>query len=567
MNDLKTEFERLARNGYLGDPDGDDAYGYVRASSERQVEEGSSFPRQIENLHKTALRDRLRMSFDMLFFDDGFSGFEFENRPALNRILQEIANQPRAKHVIFEDIDRLSRDSDWHQGYLLSYFTRAKIEPHFFISPGSQLERYVRGYIAQEGMKKDLARMKDGNLRKAKDGRVTARRAKYGYIITDRKNSYYVLHPEQSKVVRWIYEQIIYHKKTINQIASELNERKVPTVFDKFWSAGSLYIMITSPVYKGEFYAHVYDVYKTGKYHPNGKPQTKSRKRPESEWIKVIVPAIVTPQEWELARETMRKNSRMAGKNSRNRQWLLSGLVKCAICKTYSMVTSQNPSGTGHYACYSSRSQRAKHTNTTCNSPYIEATKLERRVWEEVEKVIYDPNIIIQRLEERQSEGQANEYEGQLKYFDEEKTKIHKERDKLEVAYNRDIYTLDEFEEKMKDIKSRLQTLEVSKAKVQAKLAEFHSLDEQKEVVLSVLKRIRAEVERAKQEQRLPEEIPFELKRKLLGTLVDVIYVNSKDRVFTIEGEIKGTYAIDDEVSHNTPGSGGFGSKSAPTMK
>ena len=147
----------------LGDPTGQDAYAYLRASSEKQVEEGSSFSRQIENIDKAAQRDHLRIAFDLIFFDDGFSGFEFEHRPALLRLRHEAKTKPQAQHLVIEDIDRLSRNADWQQGYLIEEFARLSIQVHFFISPGSQLERYVRGYVAQEGMK-DLERMRQGQL-------------------------------------------------------------------------------------------------------------------------------------------------------------------------------------------------------------------------------------------------------------------------------------------------------------------------------------------------------------------------------------------------------------------
>ncbi len=96
MNDLKVEFSRLATDGYLGDPEGLDAYAYLRASSERQVEEGSSFPRQLESINKAATREGLRVPFDLIFFDDGFTGFEFEHRPALLRLRHETKSKSRA---------------------------------------------------------------------------------------------------------------------------------------------------------------------------------------------------------------------------------------------------------------------------------------------------------------------------------------------------------------------------------------------------------------------------------------------------------------------------------------
>lgn len=44
-------------------------------------------------------------------------------------------------------------------------------------------------------------------------------------------------------------------------------------------------------------------------------------------------------------------------------------------------------------------------------------------------------------------------------------------------------------------------------------------------------------------------------KRSILVTLVDVIWVDTVKRTFTIEGEIKGTYSIDDDSGSS---GGGF---------
>jgi site-specific DNA recombinase len=568
MNDLKGEFDRHQRNGYLGDPEGAEAYAYLRASSERQVEEGSSFPRQIESVHKAALRDKLRVPIELIFFDDGFSGFEFEHRPALLKLRHEVSHKARAAHLVIEDIDRLSRNADWQQGFLLEEFTRHKVTTHFYISPGSQLERYVRGYIAQEGMKKDIERMKQGNLFKALDGRVTARRARYGYIKTHPQNSYYELHPEQSKVMRWVYEELIYKGATLHTIASWLNDHNVPTRFkSKFWTASTLYQMVTSPVYKGEFYANVTYHVKTGKYNEKGKPKRICRKRPKSEWIKVECPSIVTPEEWDMAREALNRNAKVAKRNTRKRDWLLQGLVKCEFCKTFTLVGLYNDyrKWKPYYFCASRRSEKARKLGTACYTPYLEAELLERRVWEELEKVIYDPAIIIRRLEEKRDEERTMGYQAQIDFMTQELAGLAKERAKLEAAYRRDIYNLDEFEEKMKDLKGKVEKLELSKAKVSAKLSETQSIEEQKQMVLSSLSQLRAEVEKAKHENRLPGEIPFALKRRLTTILVDVIWVNTKDRKFTIEGEVKGTFDLDDPVSGSN--GDGFGFASSPRSR
>lgn len=569
MNDLKAEFFKLATDGYLGNPDGPDAYAYLRASSERQVEEGSSFPRQLESIHKAAKRDNLRVPFDLVFFDDGFTGFEFEHRPSLLRLRHEAKSSPRANHLIIEDIDRLSRNADWQQGFLLEELARHHIEIHFYINPGSQLERYVRGYIAQEGMKKDIERMRMGAIYKAMDGKVTAKRPRYGYTKTDPKESYYVLHPEESKVMRAIYEKIIYEGQTLYEIAKWLNDAQIPTRFKTgFWTAGTLYQLVKSSTYKGVFYANrVYQV-KTGEFNEKGRPRRTNRLRPKEEWIEVEIPAIVTPAEWDMAQEVLKRNAKRATRNGRKGSWLLQGFMRCEICRDFSFVaitgnTKKNPRR--YYGCSSRQSEKSRMLGTVCLTPYAYADELERRVWEEIEKIIYDPDIVIQRFDERANEEYTASYQAQLDYINRQMASLALEKSKFEAAYQRDIYTLDEFEVKMKDLRGKVQTLKLSSAKVESMLAETHSIEQKKEVVIKALEKIRAQVDKAKSEKRQPDEIPFELKRKILSTLVEVIWVNSAERTFTIEGEISGVFAFDDEADEQAsfPQSGdpndGFG--------
>jgi site-specific DNA recombinase len=550
MNDLKSEFSKLATDGYLGNPEGMDAYAYLRASSERQVEEGSSFPRQLESIHKAAKRDDLRVPFELIYFDDGFTGFEFEHRPALLKLRHEAKTKPVAKHLVIEDIDRLSRNADWQQGFLLEEFARHHIQFHFYINPGSQLERYVRGYIAQEGMKKDIERMRMGTIYKAMDGRVTAKRPRFGYIKTDPKDSQYVLHPEESKIMRAVYEKIIYEGATLHQVAKWLNDSQIPTRFKTgFWTAGTLYQLVKSTVYKGVFYANrVYQI-PTGEYNEKGRPRRTNRKRPEEEWIAVDVPPIVTPAEWDMAQDVMARNAKRSSRNGVKRNWLLQGLIKCDICKTYAYRAVKGNTPTDprrYYGCGSRFSEKARMLNTPCRSPYVFSDVLERRVWEEIENLIYDPEVILHRLDERAVEEMTVGYQAQLDYINKRLDDVKVERTKFEAAYQRDIYTLDEFEVKMKDLKGKAQVLEVSKGKVLAMIAEAHSIEEKRELVLKSLEKIRMEVEKARAQKQQPNEIPYDLKRKILVTLVEVIYVNSVDQTFTIEGEISGIFNFDD---------------------
>ena len=541
MTDLRGEFRRLESSGYLGPPDGDDAYAYLRASSERQVEEGSSFPRQLDSVQKAAVRDNLRVPFDLILFDDGFSGFEFEHRPALLKLRHEVHSEPRATHLVVEDIDRLSRNADWQQGYLLEEFARRGVQVHFFTHPGSQLERYVRGYIAQEGMRKDLERMRMGNIYKAMDGKVTARRPSYGYVITDARQSYYELLPEEARVVRWIYEKIIYEGWSLYEIAKEINALGIPTRFSTgYWKPSTIYQLVKSPVYKGEFCANRTYKVPTGEFTRKGKPKKITKTRLPSEWIRVPVPPIVTPEEWDLAAEQLRKNASRSLRNAKKHDWLLSGFLRCQICQDYSVV-SRISNSRRYYMCNSRYSEKAKRQGKACLSPYLSASDLERRVWETIQEVVYNPDLLLRRLEAR-SPGLRLQRE--LDLIDGQLGQIGNQKSKFEEAYLRDIYTLDEFEEKMRRLSKDVRELERLRRGVVGDMATEQSLEVQRRIVKAGLRRIRDELAKAQRERRLPRLVSFELKRKILALLVDTIWVDAEVGTFTIEGAVKGSYEI-----------------------
>jgi hypothetical protein len=131
-----------------------------------------------------------------------------------------------------------------------------------------------------------------------------------------------------------MYERIIYDGCTLIQLAKDMNDRGIPTRFKQgFWTAATIYQMIRSPVYKGEFYAHRVMIVRTGEFNEEGKPKQRSSIRPENEWIKVECPAIATPEEWDMAQEVMKRNAKKSSKNYRKRNWLVAGLLKCEHCR------------------------------------------------------------------------------------------------------------------------------------------------------------------------------------------------------------------------------------------
>ncbi len=79
----------------------------------------------------------------MLYADDGYPGFEFKNRPALNALLEEINENKKSQFIAIEHIDRLSRQAAWHQGYLDEWIL-IKVPPIVTAEEWAQAQKHLK---------------------------------------------------------------------------------------------------------------------------------------------------------------------------------------------------------------------------------------------------------------------------------------------------------------------------------------------------------------------------------------------------------------------------------------
>lgn len=539
--DIKREFQAIAgENSVLGNPNGAIAYGYARVSSAIQADESASgLPRQLRHIHQTALRDSLYIPFELLFVDQGYSGFEFADRPAFTRLRHELRSGKHAEHMVVEEIDRLSRNADWHQGFLLDEFARRKVAVHFYSQPASELERYIKGYMAQEAMSKEKERMRLGKIYKAMDGRVTATRAAYGYQLSDPKDTHYVIDEQEARVVKMVYDWLTSDRKTLYEIATILNDMKIPGRRGGTWSPGTLLNMVKSEVYKGWFITNRNTYEKTG-YDDDGKPKRKWRKRPEEEWIRVPVPPLVSEEQWAEAKAVLKSNSTHKGRHvGEFSNWLLSGLIECDICHyVYQAgrggvyVKGQLPK-IRYYHCGGRWSHRARALEIACRSPYVRAEDLEEAVWAKIEELILHPEQVISFLEAGPLKDRAKEFENQLQYLSTQIVRLKNERTRWDAAYAREILSLDDYEQKVTNIREKLITLEQNRQKIEidyAKMQQDHDLEKE---VRSRLEGLRS---------GLAPSLPSELKRAIVTILIDKIVFNAETGSGTIFGAIPPTH-------------------------
>ena len=341
---FKEAFDQAAINGFIGDPNGLEANGYLRVSSDQQANEGrSGLPRQILHVHEAGLREGYCIPWDRIYADDE-SGFTLE-RPALNKLINDLNDPKTPRVIIIEHLDRMSRNADWHQGYLLHLFAnKFNVKTIFWKQFSSRVERMVLGAISQDGMERSKELMNDGRRLKAKSGRVTAGpKVSYGYkkvdasgMVSDKtsRETYYAVVEDEARIVTYIYEALAYDGKTLYRIATELQQRYPPPRNFAKWAVPFLWSLVRNPVYKGKFAAYRWatDIEEVMDHNTGRIKKTKrTYERPESEWIYVDVPAIVSEELWEEANRIMIENRQMAKRNAKH-EYLLTGLLYCAVC-------------------------------------------------------------------------------------------------------------------------------------------------------------------------------------------------------------------------------------------
>jgi site-specific DNA recombinase len=562
---FQKEFQRYATNGFIGDPNGEPAYGYMRVSSKGQAEEGrSGLPRQVEHLHDKALIEHCKISWDMIFADD-HTGFEFEDRPQLQKLLSEVrTNKRRANKLVIENIDRLSRNAEWHQGYLLEQLKKNEVFVYSWKDIGNRITRTVLGVVAQEGMEDSKERMKIGTLKKLESGRITSKRPAYGYQFVDslgnpngkvKRDTHYGIYEPEAEIVRIIFNQVSLGIG-LKTICDELENLYPPPKNCKIWYPTIISRFIKSELYKGIYIGNRLKLVKVEQTKSQGKlinekPKMKSVliERPKEEWKYAPVPPIVSEELWQRANDMIVKNSTMAKRNSKN-NYLLTGLMKCATCG-YSYVGYTNkwkntPNGklflSSKYHCASNVQPKVIKDSLQCNQGVISGKKIETEIWKIICETMENPDPMIKALERvynnednAQINSQINHIKNQIESCDLEDRRVKK-------GYNSGVYSEQETIEEREIIRQRKEKLESSLSRMQGRMMTYHQFLAQKERILEISESFRA--------NKIDMDTPFELKRAVVKTLIDNIVINTRTQFFEVTGILKGTWSLADKNSN-----------------
>lgn len=227
---------------------------YVRVSTEEQKREGFSIRAQIDKLTKYAsIKD---WTIHDIFNDEGISGKNIEERPALLRMIEDI-KKGKINAVLVFKLDRLTRSiRDLME--LTDIFNDNRCE---FCSLTENIDTHtatgrmflkILGIFAEFERENLIERVRSGFEGKASEGYTNVRTIpSYGY---DRKKGDKILsiNEEEAKIVQYIFNCFVEEYKNEYRIAKELNAKQIKTKTNSYWRPITVKRVLENETYVGK---------------------------------------------------------------------------------------------------------------------------------------------------------------------------------------------------------------------------------------------------------------------------------------------------------------------------
>ncbi|MFZ5823850.1 MAG: recombinase family protein [Bacillota bacterium] len=367
---------------------------YRRVSTEEQRKTGYSLADQLTECRKRA--EALGATEIVDIVDD--MGGDYLERPQLQRAI-ELCETGRIRWFLCWDPDRFGRTLLTQQ-LAAEAISAAGTEIIFINHDYSDTDEgrmffQMRGVIAEYEKKKILDRTARGKRAKLRAGQMPGWLDPYGYRFntrTDRLEIDEAEAPWVRQIFAWASDPDPASRLGPAQIAQRLNQL-VDGPRGKHWYRSTVRDILRNPLYTGVLY--------WGKYSHKGVLQARRARlpkrlrpqpRPESQWHRLAVPALVEPGTWRMVQDylTLDRNRRSPG-----RLYMLSGLVRCGLCGAG--ASSKRPRS-GRYFCCSRRYPPPGKRVERCMLPHINAEKVEAHVWQTVCRWLTDSSMLEHAL-------------------------------------------------------------------------------------------------------------------------------------------------------------------------
>jgi site-specific DNA recombinase len=317
-------------------------------------------------------------------------------------------------------VDRLSRDPV-HLLLLAEEFDKAQIPLIFVTEPmDNSMEGQLLGFIRGWASKLEAAKIRERTMRgkrmRALSGKLPANSHAhlYGYTYVAGRGigeGIRYVNESEAKWVREIYHWLVEEKLSTNAITFKLRALGVPTPLGKgYWIRSTVHKILTNPAYCGKTYAFT-RTYEEPKHRMRADTKRKNtglKWKPREEWLEIpgATPPIISEELFETAQRQLERNRKLSPRNTKT-QYLLRGHVYCRWCgRSYWGASGAKVRSGKHYYCpfYRCSGNLKIVSPLHCGNRNYSARILENLVWEQVEALLSEPELVLGELRRRQRE-------------------------------------------------------------------------------------------------------------------------------------------------------------------
>lgn len=502
---------------------------YVRVSTTQQKEE-ATIESQKSALLQFANEQGYEIPSQFIFEDNGISGAVLA-RPSLDR-LRDLASEGFFKCIFILSPDRLSRKYAY-QAVLIEEFKKHGVHIYFKNSPPSNtpeaiLLEQMQGMFAEYERAQITERTRRGKLHKARNGSINVlTKAPYGYEYISANSAlpaYFEVIDRDAQIVRKIFDMYVKERLSIRQIRDYLFNHNIPSPKgNPKWQIGSIASLLKTSAYKGVAYYGV-----RGKADPssmrlprrevriNGRktPKRTSLQRPESEWIQISVPPIISNEIFDLAQELKSRNRTLSKRNTKTGT-LLQGLISCKECGYGFSVSCSGKESEGYVYYRCSNPQKGG-----CRNRGIRRKLLDQAIWDSIIEVLKTPEFIQNEISKRVSELKKEPIMEKKRQLKNQMLQLELESNRLLDAYQEGCIEIAELKDRMSTIKRQINNFQREISKESSGLSQSQLLELNTAVEYFSMRLTNSH-----------EKLSLEEKRKVLRILVKEVLIGQSEIV------------------------------------
>lgn len=471
----KRLLEREARSLWMDDRQRPRAALYARVSTDRQTEK-YGLEAQLVGLRKRAQERGYDLVADGdrdAFVDDGFSGGDL-NRPAIGRLRRAVANG-QVDVVLCYDPDRLSRslkdqllvtDEFEHAGRL-EFLTQ-----EMDASPEGNLFFAIRGAVSEFEKEKIRERTQRGKQEKARQGQVVNPGLLPAWLTSGDAGRTVQVVPEWATIACDVYRWFTEEGLSLRAICQRLYDLDVQTPSGRGtrWQPCTVKRWLSNAAAMGE-YRQLATVSTAPRRPQAGATHHRTSRTDPTRGVVVPVPPIIPRETWEIAQHRLRDNLTFSRRNAR-RFYLLRGLLFCSACDGR-MAGFTPRDGVRRYRCGSSGSAYRVDGRRRCDAPVqVKADDIEAEVWDRVTALFLNPAALEEELGRRQESGSPtrDSLERELSDVERRLGDITAALDRILSEFARSVFTEDEIERKVDDLRRQRQALSARRSTLRSEI-------------------------------------------------------------------------------------------------